>query len=143
MEITSPDFTNMNPIPSRFTCDGEDLSPELNWTNPPTDTRIFALSCIDPDAPRGEFIHWLIHDIPANIRQLAQGASPPGFEVLNDFGYKHYGGPCPPSGTHRYFFTLYALRTTAIGPLTKENFVAEVQKHALASAVIMGTYQRV
>lgn len=143
MELKSPDFDHEGPIPTRFTCDGEDLSPELVWNGVPSNTKSFALTCIDPDAPRGDFIHWLLHDIPADTKKLLRGEPPFGVEVINDFGKFSYGGPCPPSGTHRYYFRLYALDVKEIGPLSKADFVEEVKKHAIAEAVLMGTYKRI
>ncbi|MHA1713026.1 MAG: YbhB/YbcL family Raf kinase inhibitor-like protein [Candidatus Ranarchaeia archaeon] len=142
MKLTSPDFENNGPIPPEYTCDGKDVSPELTWQNPPSETKSFALSCIDPDAPRGDFIHWLICNIPPSTRTLKRGASPPGLEIENDFGKTRYGGPCPPSGTHRYFFTVYALNVERLEKITKYNFLDTIKKHTIDKAVLMGTYKR-
>jgi len=108
MKLKSEDFEDNNEIPSEFTCDGRDVSPQLSWEDVPAETKSFTLSVADPDAPMGTFIHWLVFDIPKEVNNIARGTVP-GKQVENDFGKKDYGGPCPPSGTHRYIFTLYAL----------------------------------
>jgi Raf kinase inhibitor-like YbhB/YbcL family protein len=144
MEITSNDFTHNQNIPSVHTCDGKDTSPHLSWSGAPDGTKSFALTCIDPDAPMGDWIHWLVYDIPATITSISQGGPIPSGakEVTNDFGKKPYGGPCPPSGTHRYFFTIYALKVEHVGEVSKTNFVKKVKENALASAEIIGLYKR-
>ncbi len=144
MEITSTDFKANQSIPVIHTCDGQDLSPQLSWSGIPEGTKSLALSCIDPDAPRGDFIHWLVYDIPTTTKGIAQsGPLPSGArEVLNDFGKKEYGGPCPPSGTHHYFFTIYALKIEKLGDVSKENFLKKVKDNALTSAQIVGFYKR-
>lgn len=144
MDITSADFKNNQPIPVMHTCDGKDVSPHLAWSGVPEGTKSLALSCIDPDAPMGDFIHWLVHDIPASIKNLPQGGPVPqgAKEVTNDFRKKSYGGPCPPSGTHRYIFTIYALKTERLEQVTKENFLQKVKEHQIASAQIIGLYKR-
>ncbi len=144
MEITSADFKANQSIPAIHTCDGQDISPQLSWSGVPEGTKSLALSCIDPDAPRGDFIHWLVYDIPATAKGIAQsGPLPSGAqEVLNDFGKKAYGGPCPPSGTHHYFFTMYALKIEKLGDVSKENFLKKVKDNALTSAQIVGVYKR-
>ena len=108
--LTSPAFRAGDPIPREYTCDGEDRSPPLWWNGAPPGTQAFALIVDDPDA-RG-FVHWVVADLPASLRGLAEGASTDsgaGREGRNDFGRTGYGGPCPPSGSHRYVFRLYAL----------------------------------
>ena len=144
MEITSKDFTHTQPIPSLFTCDGKDLSPHLAWSGAPEGTKSFALSCIDPDAPMGDFVHWLVYNIPPTTAELPQGGPLPtgAREVTNDFGKKPYGGPCPPSGSHRYFFTIYALKVDDLGKVSKSDFLKKVKESQLATAEIMGRYQR-
>ena len=108
MILTSKSFKNGSRIPSKFTADGQNISPQLEWQNPPAATKSFALTCIDPDAPSGNFIHWIVYDIPANVSSIEQGQKI-GRELPNSFGKIGYKGPSPPSGTHRYVFTLYAL----------------------------------
>ncbi len=144
MEITSKDFKHNQPIPSLHTCDGKDISPHLIWSGAPEGTKSFALSCIDPDAPMGDFIHWLIYNIPATATEIPQGGPLPAGaqEVSNDFGKKAYGGPCPPSGTHRYFFVIYALKAGDLGVVSKKDFLQKVKENQLASAEIMGLYTR-
>jgi len=143
-EITSQDFKNNQPIPSIHTCDGNDISPQLSWSGAPAGTKSFALTCIDPDAPSGDFIHWLVCDIPAGITTFSQaGPLPAGIkEVENDFGRKSYGGPCPPSGTHRYIFTVYALKVEKLEGVTKDNFLKKVSENQLAKTLLTGLYKR-
>jgi len=144
MDITSKDFGHNQPIPSLHTCDGKDVSPHLAWTDAPEGTKSFALTCIDPDAPMGDFIHWLIYNIAPTSSQLPQGGPLPAGaqEVANDFGKKPYGGPCPPSGTHRYVFTIYALKVSDLGAVTKKDFLKKVHENRLSSAEIIGLYTR-
>ena len=97
----------------------------------------------DPDAPGGTFIHWLVYDIPKDVRSIEWGGLPVGAkQVKNDFGKERYGGPCPPSGTHRYYFRLYALDIDHLRDINKGNFFKLVDEHALAKAELMGTYKR-
>ena len=144
MEITSQDFKNNQPMPVIHTCDGNDVSPQLSWSVPPAGTKSFALSCIDPDAPSGDFIHWLVYDIPASITNFPQGGllTAGVQEATNDFGKKSYGGPCPPSGTHRYIFTVYALKKEKLEGVTKDNFLQKVKENQLAKALLTGLYKR-
>ena len=144
MEITSKDFKHNQSIPSIHTCDGKDLSPHLAWSGTPEGTKSFALTCIDPDAPVGDFIHWLVYNIPAAVSEIPHaGPLPAGVqEVTNDFGKRPYGGPCPPSGTHRYFFTIYALKVSDLGKVSKGDFLKKVKENQIASAEIIGLYQR-
>jgi Raf kinase inhibitor-like YbhB/YbcL family protein len=143
MKLKSKEFENNGNIPSQFTCDGRDVSPQLSWEDVPNETKSFALSVTDPDCPGKTWIHWLVHDIPENLREIEQGNLPvQAKEVVNDFGKKSYGGPCPPSGTHRYFFTLYALNTEHLTDLNKRNFFDKVEKHTIQKAAIKGLYKR-
>lgn len=144
MELKSQDITHNQSIPAVHTCDGKDISPQLSWSEAPEGTKSFALTCIDPDAPMGDFIHWLIYDIPVTAKSFSRGGPLPAGakEVVNDFGKTSYGGPCPPSGTHRYFFTIYALKTENLSGMTKNNFLQKVKENQLATAQIMGLYKR-
>ncbi|RLI45217.1 YbhB/YbcL family Raf kinase inhibitor-like protein [Candidatus Bathyarchaeota archaeon] len=143
MRLESKDFQDGSTIPSEFTCDGRDISPQLSWEDVPEGTKSFALSVTDPDAPGGEFIHWLVYDIPQDVRNIDRASVPEGAEqVENDFGKKEYGGPCPPSGTHRYIFTLFALDTEHLKDVNRNNFFDKVEKHSLAKAELKGLYQR-
>mgnify|MGYP005833538239 CR=1 FL=1 len=144
LEISSQDFKHNQPMPAIHSCDGHNISPQLSWSGAPEGTKSFALTCIDPDAPMGNFIHWLVYNIPASAKGIPRGGPLPegATEVTNDFGKISYGGPCPPSGTHRYFFTLYALKTEKLAGLTKDNFIKMVRKNQLATAQIIGLYKR-
>ena len=148
--LTSSAFRNGQPIPSRYTCDGQDLSPPLAWTDPPPGTKGLALISDDHDAPGNTWVHWVVYSLPSTLRQLPDGL-PPDEQLpdgtqqgLTDFGRTGYGGPCPPSGTHRYFFTLYALDTRLSVPprVTKLQLDEAMQGHTLAQAQLMGTYRR-
>jgi len=143
MKLKSEDFEENGFIPSRFTCDGEDVSPQLRWEDVPDGVRSFALSMTDPDAPGGTFTHWLVYNIAKDIRRMERGRLPAGArQVMNDFGTERYGGPCPPSGTHRYYFRLYGLDAESLEKITKGNFFQVVEKHAAARAELMGRYKR-
>jgi len=143
MKLKSKDFLDNSGIPSEFTCDGRNVSPQLSWEDVPEETKSFALSVTDPDAPGGMWIHWLVYDISNELRKIERGGLPEGAkEVVNDFGKRPYGGPCPPSGTHRYFFTVYALDTERLEGLNKRNFLDKVEKHTIEKATIKGLYKR-
>ena len=136
-------FKDNSSIPSEFTCDGRNVSPQLSWEDVPDKTKSFALSVADPDAPMRTWIHWLVHDIPKDVKSIEQGGLPKGAkQVENDFGVKEYGGPCPPSGTHRYIFTLYALDVERLEGVNKRNFYDKVEEHTLDKAVLTGLYKR-
>lgn len=151
MRITSATFQPGQPIPVECTCDGQDQSPELAWSEIPVDTRSFALICDDPDAPRGTWVHWVIFNLPADAVELVAGVppvpeSPSGArQGMNSSGHIGYGGPCPPPGTpHRYFFRLYSLDVSLNLPpgAKRSDLDRTMAEHILAEAVIMGTYQR-
>ena len=143
MRLKSKNFEDGGSIPSEFTCDGRDISPQLSWEDAPDRTRSFALSLADPDAPGGNFIHWLVYDIPEGADEIDRGSLPDGAkQVRNDFGRKEYGGPCPPSGTHRYVFTLYALDTEHLEVANEDDFFEKVKEHTLSKAELMGLYRR-
>ena len=108
MTLTSPDFEHNGDIPARFTCQGEDISPNLNISDVPEGAKSLVLIVNDPDAPVGNWDHWIVFNIDPKIKVIAESAVP-GIEGWNDFGRLDWGGPCPPRGTHRYFFKLYAL----------------------------------
>jgi len=143
MRLKSQDFEEGAFIPSQFTCDGDDVSPELHWEDAPEGTKSFALSMTDPDAPIGTFIHWLVYSIAKDTTRIDRNRLPAAArQVTNGFGQEQYGGPCPPSGTHRYYFRLYALDTDSLETITKTNFFQVVEKHAIATAELMGRYKR-
>lgn len=150
MELKSQVFQAGGMIPPQYTCDGPDISPPLSWSDPPAGTISFALISDDPDAPMGTWVHWVLWNIPASARaldenlpktaSLANGAK----QGTTDFHRVGYGGPCPPSGTHRYFFKLYALDTTLDLPsgTTKKDLEKAIHGHILAQTELMGTYRR-
>lgn len=143
MKLKSKDFLDNSSIPAEFTCDGRNISPQLSWEDVPEETKSFALTVTDPDAPGGTWIHWLVYNISKELREIERGGLPEGAkEVENDFGKRPYGGPCPPSGTHRYFFTLYALDTEHLESINKRNFLDKVEKHSIQKAAIKGLYKR-
>ena len=138
----SKDFADKGSIPYEFTCDGKNVSPHLAWENVPDGTKSFALSATDPDAIGG-WNHWLLNNIPKTVKEIEQNRKPAeALEVENDFGKKTYGGPCPPSGTHRYVFTVSALDVEYLEGVNKRNFFDRVEEHTIEKAVIMGLYKR-
>lgn len=143
MELSSPAFDHEGPIPARFTCDGDDVSPALEITGMPEDTVALALIVDDPDAPRGTWDHWVAYDI-APSEAIAEDVGPLGTAGVGTSGNTGYSGPCPPSGTHRYFFTVLALDGELGLPAgaSKAELRAAAAGHVLAEAVLMGTYTR-
>lgn len=141
-------FDNGGAIPKRFTCDGEDASPAIEWSAAPHETQSYALVVDDPDAPAGTWNHWLLWDIPAHVHALAEGFRPgtTGSSGKNDFGRPGYGGPCPPKGpAHRYYFTLYALDRPALGlphGSNRSELDRALNGRVLAKAQYMGKYGR-
>jgi Raf kinase inhibitor-like YbhB/YbcL family protein len=150
MRLRSSAFPDGTTIPRRFTCDGTDLSPPLDWSDAPETTRSFVLLCDDPDAPAGTWRHWAAYDIPADRAALVEGAAQQGkgfMQAINDFQQPGYGGPCPPrgDGIHRYRFRLLALAVDRLPARREPSCQAverEANKHLLAEATLIGTYQR-
>ena len=150
ISLTSSAFEDDGPIPPRYTCDGEGPSPPLAWNDPPSGTLSFALIVDDPDAPRGTFTHWVLFNLPAGARALSEDV--PGIERLpdgsvqgrNDFPGTGWGGPCPPSGTHRYRFFIYALDATLDLPpvASKQQVLDAMEGRVLAEGRLTGTYSR-
>lgn len=142
MRLTSPAFENNGHIPKKFTCDGEDISPGLEISDVPDKTQSLALIVDDPDAPMGTWVHWVVFDIPVISR--VEENSIPGRQGRNDFGRKDYGGPCPPSGTHRYFFKLYALDKilNLSEGIIKQDLEKAMQGHILDKVELIGLYKR-
>jgi hypothetical protein len=150
MKLFSPAFAEGQKIPPKYTADGDDVSPPLQWEDLPHGTESLALICDDPDAPMGTWVHWLIWNIPTSVltlaenvpseKQLANGIR----QGVNDFGRIGYGGPAPPSGTHRYFFRLYALDGLLNVPAGASRHLLEkgMKGRILAQAQLMGTYSR-
>ncbi len=150
LKIISTAFTEGGMIPTQYTCDGRDISPPLSWTKGPEGTKSFALISDDPDAPMGTWVHWVAYNIPASSTSLPENVSKSEklddgtLQGLNDFKKHGYGGPCPPGGTHRYFFKLYALDTELkAGPdLTKKKLLREMEGHIIGKGELMGRYSR-
>jgi Raf kinase inhibitor-like YbhB/YbcL family protein len=148
LELTSSSFQDS--IPKAFTCDGDDSSPALAWDAPPAATQSLALTVVDIDAPRGSFVHWVLFNLPAQTRELRQGFPtqdqlPDGSrQGKTDFDKISYGGPCPPSGTHRYVFSIYALDTKPNLPagVTRERLEKAIAGHVLAHGELTGRYHR-
>ena len=150
LEISSTAFSEGEMIPTRYTCDGPDVSPDLSWSGVPDAAKSLALICDDPDAPMGTWVHWVLFNIPSNASGLP--AEIPSDDTLengarhgtNDFGRLGYGGPCPPGGTHRYYFKLYVLDTelNLDSGVTKDQLLDAMKGHILAEAQLMGTYSR-
>jgi Raf kinase inhibitor-like YbhB/YbcL family protein len=138
-KLYSKAFNHAETIPKKYTGDGEDVNPPLKWENPPDNTKSFALIVEDPDAPHGTFTHWLVKDIDKNTTEIKEN-SVPGTEVTNSWKVKQWKGPKPPSGTHRYFFKLYALNTDKMKATTLNDFYQQVQDYKIDEATYMGKY---
>jgi len=150
MKLESESFSANGMIPMEYTCEGQGISPALRWGSPPIGTQSLALIVDDPDAPNRTFVHWVLYDLPPETQNLPEGvpAQPVlegrGTQGKNDYGQLGYGPPCPPSGTHRYFFKLYALDAPldlAAGA-TKDQLEAAMDGHILAAAELVGRYQK-
>ncbi len=150
VKVTSPAFAGGGMIPARFTCDGEDVSPPLEWSGLPEATASVAVICDDPDAPHGTWVHWVLVDLPANCGGVKEALPadkklPDGsVQGTNDFKRIGYGGPCPPGGTHRYIFRVYALdRKLTLAPgADKAAVVRAMEGHILAWGELMARYAR-
>jgi Raf kinase inhibitor-like YbhB/YbcL family protein len=148
-KLTIGAFAEGDVIPKLYTCEGADVSPSLEWSGEPRDTKSFALVADDPDAPAGTWSHWLLWNIPASVRSLAQGFKPGqlGESGTNDFGKPGYNGPCPPRGhgPHRYFFNLHALDVPSLdlrAGAKRANLDRALRGHVLAQTQYMGRYER-
>jgi len=153
LTLTSPAFRHDGAIPPVYTCDGEDISPELQWTGVPEGTKSLVLIVDDPDAPdpaapKMTWVHWVLYNIPPTASGLAEDiaddALPPGtLQGVNDWKRSGYGGPCPPVGRHRYFHKLYALDTVLpdLKLPTKSRIEQALQGHIIEQALLVGTYQ--
>jgi Raf kinase inhibitor-like YbhB/YbcL family protein len=152
--LSSPAFPPNGSIPAKYTCEGADISPALEWAGAPSGTKTFALIVDDPDAPdpakpQRVYVHWVVHNIPASTTKLPENAAKSGLpsgaaQGINDFGKQTYGGPCPPIGRHRYFFKLYALDTelTGLSKPNKARVEKAMQGHTIGNAQLIGTYQK-
>jgi len=145
MKIESPVFKNNELIPTKYTCQGEDVNPPLKISAVPQSTKSLALIIDDPDAPVGTWVHWLLWNIPTATAEIKENEVPPeAVEGQTDFGQPGYGGPCPPSGTHRYFFKLYALDTelSLAAGASKKELEAALRGHILEQAELIGLYKK-
>lgn len=150
IKITSSAFEEGGMIPAKYTCDGADVSPPLQWDAVPQGSKSIALICDDPDAPMGTWVHWVLFNLPSDAKELAENIPPVetlpngARQGLSDFGRIGYGGPCPPSGTHRYFFKIYAL-DTEIGleaGANKRQLLKAMEGHMLEQGQLVGKYKR-
>lgn len=150
LKVTSPAFAGGSMIPVKYTCDGENVSPPLNWSGAPSGTKSLALVCDDPDAPSGEWVHWVLFNIPPLTRALGEAVTRDGVladgsrQGVNDFRKTGYDGPCPPGGTHRYYFKVYALGTVLnLAPgAAKADLMKAMNGQVLAEGHLMGLYRR-
>lgn len=150
MKIESPVFRDGGSIPAEYTCDGRDISPPLSWSGVPGGIRSLALICDDPDAPMGTWVHWVLYNLPSETLSLPEGVPPDAvldsgaLQGKNDFGRIGYGGPCPPSGKHRYFFKLYALDSllSLKQGAEKKELLKAMEGHIRGECRIVGHYAR-
>ncbi len=142
MKITSPDFAQNTMIPKKYTCQGPDINPPLEISGIPEAAKSLALIVDDPDAPGGTFVHWVVYNMPVSERIAENSVLSEQGE--NDFGTRKYGGPCPPGGTHRYFFKIYALDSTipSKGSMKKKDLERAMKGHVLAEAELIGLYTK-
>jgi Raf kinase inhibitor-like YbhB/YbcL family protein len=143
--VTSSAFPHGGTIPEKYSCDGQDVSPQLEWSGAPDRTRSFVLLCDDPDAPKGPFAHWILYDIPVTTTKIEEGATNVGTSGTNDFGNSGYGGPCPPQGTaHHYAFHVYAVDVPSIGKpgMSRQGLIDAMEGHVIGDAELVGEYQR-
>jgi hypothetical protein len=149
-KVTSTAFKEGQPIPRQYTCDGVNVSPPLEWSGAPQPAKTLAIICDDPDAPADTWVHWVLYNLPADriglVENLPTTEKVPGggLQGTNDFQKIGYGGPCPPSGTHHYFFKLYALDSELSLPAgaTKAEVLKAMEGHIVAQTQLMGTYRR-
>ena len=150
IKLTSAAFQDGGMIPKQYTCDGANISPPLRWDGVPEKARTLALIVDDPDAPAKTWVHWIVFNLPASARELTenvpqqQSIMGSGIQGTNDFKKSGYGGPCPPKGTHRYFFKLYALDTELQldARATKDQLLKAMEGHIIAQGQLMGQYSR-
>ena len=146
LSLESPAFLSNASIPPQYTCNGENYSPALHWQGAPVGTKSYVLIVDDPDAPNGTWVHWVLFNIPATCNHLDEATeTPPGaISGMNSWELKGYGGPCPPSGTHRYFFKLSALdvRLTVNSNATKSDILNAMEHHILDHSELVGLYKQ-
>lgn len=142
MKLTSADFEDGGEIPEKFTCAGEGVSPNLSWSEAPAEARSLALSLVDPDAPSGNFVHWLVINIPVSASGIPS-AEKIADELPNTSGRSEYFPPCPPSGKHRYIFTIYALNIENINPQSVDDFFQTIKPYVIDQSEITGTCTKI
>ena len=151
MDLMSDAFEHNGTIPTRYTCEGDNISPPLSWVGVPEDAESLVLICDDPDGPSGTWSHWVLYNVSPQIERLQEGIpdderlSPTGMQGRNDFGDSGYGGPCPPQGSsHRYYFRLFALDKSLdfMPGATRDQVMGEIQDHILAQTEFIGHYSR-
>ena len=144
MEIASSAFKDGGDIPSKFSCDGANTSPPLQISDVPAAAKALALIVDDPDAPSGLFTHWIIWNLSPQTSTISEGSAPGGVHGTNDFGKSGYGGPCPPSGTHRYYFRVFALdrKLDLANGAKRSQLDAAMKGHVTAQGELMGRYSR-
>jgi len=150
MKLQSTAFKDGEMIPGKYTCDGANISPPLSWNALPAGTKSLVLICDDPDAPAGTWVHWVYYDIPPETTDLPENVAPlqhpqtGGTQGKNDFRKIGYGGPCPPGGTHRYYFKIYALDVMLVLPpgATKAEVLKAMEGHVVDKTALMGKYKR-
>lgn len=144
MKITSPAFSNNQPIPSKYTCNGVNINPPLIFSDVPENTKSLVLIVDDPDAPLGTWVHWVVFNIPKGTKEIKENSEPDASQGVTSFGKPGYGGPCPPSGTHRYFFKLYALDTLlpVANRADKKTVETAMQNHITTHAELIGLYSK-
>ena len=148
--VTSNAFKDGGMIPGKYTCDGDDMSPPIDWSGLPPETKSIAMISDDPDAPMGTWVHWVIFNMPPQLKGLPEDVQPDkvlengAVQGMNDSRQIGYGGPCPPAGVHRYFFKVYALDTkVSLGPAaTKKDLEKAMVGHILSEGQLMGRYKR-
>lgn len=144
MKVTSPAFEHNQLIPSKYTCNGENINPPLVFYDVPDKTKSLVLIVDDPDAPLGTWVHWVVFNIPKETRSIHENSTSQGIQAITSFGKPGYGGPCPPSGIHRYFFKLFALDTvlSLTGKADKKTVEEVMQSHILSHAELIGLYSK-
>lgn len=142
--LTSKDFLDSQPIPASFTCNGENIIPSLTIANPPTGTKSMALTLDDPDAPGGNWVHWIVFNIPGSTTELSESILTKSIQGTNSWDSRGYSGPCPPSGTHHYNFTLYALDNYLVmdASADERQLLKAIQTHILGKTSLTGIYSK-
>jgi Raf kinase inhibitor-like YbhB/YbcL family protein len=144
LQVTSNAFVQNSSIPSEYTCDGAEVSPQLSWSNVPAETKSIAIMAEDPDAPKGTITHWIVANIKPSVTELAAGAPLPEHAMMmkNEKGKTGYMGPCPPTGEHHYHFRVYALDTEIVPMGSRREFLHNTKGHVIAQGDLVGLYHK-